>query len=83
MPSGSPAGQTFCVQLAAGQGAYLPTARAVAGRSYGAEVASNLVGPDGGQDLVNETLAVLNDLLFHKAGADCGAAMARTAGVDR
>ena len=47
--------QTFVVQLA-GPGSYLPTARAVAGGSYGAEPTSNLVGPEGGDVLVEETL---------------------------
>lgn len=47
--------QTFVVQLA-GPGTYLPTARSVAGRSYGSEPASNIVGPEGGDVLVEETL---------------------------
>ena len=58
----SPAAQTFLVQLAAGQGFYVPTARAVAAGSYGAEAVSNFVGPDGGQALVEQTLAVLHRL---------------------
>jgi len=56
----SPALQTFVVQLA-GPGTYLPTARAAAGGGYSAIVQSNQVGPDGGQQLVEETLAVLKD----------------------
>jgi hypothetical protein len=48
--------QTFLVQLACGTGGYLPTAKAVAGKSYGAEPASNLVGPEGGQALVDATV---------------------------
>lgn len=54
--------QTFLVQLAAGSYGYLPTERAVQGRSYGAEVASNLVGPDGGQVLVDQTIKEIESL---------------------
>ncbi len=53
--------QTFVVQLA-GPGSYLPTARSVAGRSYGSEPASNIVGPEGGDILVEETLRDLAKL---------------------
>ncbi|HHX42036.1 MAG TPA: hypothetical protein GX715_18935 [Armatimonadetes bacterium] len=56
----SKAVQTFVVQLAGGGAAYLPTARAVAGQGYGAEPVSNHVGPEGGQVLVEESLAMLN-----------------------
>jgi hypothetical protein len=54
----SPATQTFVVQLA-GSGSYLPTARATAGRSYGAIPASTPVGPEGGHELVERTLATI------------------------
>jgi hypothetical protein len=57
----SPAIQTFVIQLA-GAGTYLPTQRAVDGRSYGAGVESNLVGPEGGQVLVEETLKIINQM---------------------
>lgn len=57
----SPAVQTFCVQLA-GRGTYLPTARAVAAKSYGAGAPSNVVGPEGGQVLVEATVAGLQRL---------------------
>jgi len=57
----SPALQTFVVQLS-GPGTYLPTARSVAGGSYGSEPASNLVGPAAGDMLVEETLAELHRL---------------------
>lgn len=59
--------QTFIVQLSCdsvgyfGAG-YLPTAKAVKGGGYGAEVASNLVGPEGGQILVNETIKAINKM---------------------
>ncbi|MCK4284413.1 MAG: hypothetical protein KAX44_08860 [Candidatus Brocadiae bacterium] len=48
--------QTFLVQLVGDSRGYLPTAKAVAARSYGAEVASNHVGPEGGQVLVEATV---------------------------
>jgi hypothetical protein len=41
---------------------YLPTAKAVAAGGYGAEIASNLVGPKGGQTLVDRTVAQINSL---------------------
>jgi len=55
--------QTFLVQLAGGNlptGTYLPTERAVAAKSYGAEVSSSLVGPEGGQELVEKTVEEIN-----------------------
>ena len=54
--------QTLVVQLACGSGGYLPTPRAVRGGSYSAEVVSNRVGPEGGQVLVERTLAAINAL---------------------
>jgi hypothetical protein len=56
----SKAVQTFVVQHVGGGGAYLPTARAIAGRSYGAIPASTPVGPEGGRELVEWTVAALN-----------------------
>ncbi len=53
--SRSPAVLTMIVQLA-GPGTYVPTRRAVAGGGYSAEISSNLVGPEGGQVLVEETI---------------------------
>ena len=53
--SRSPAVLTMIVQLA-GPGTYVPTRRAVAGGGYSAEISSNLVGPKGGQVLVEETI---------------------------
>ncbi|MBM3499196.1 MAG: hypothetical protein FJX74_11055 [Armatimonadetes bacterium] len=62
----SPAVQTFVVQIASAgpnsDGTYLPTARALAARSYGAEAVDNTVGPEGGQTLVEETLRTLGTL---------------------
>jgi hypothetical protein len=54
--------QTFLVQLCCGAGGYLPTARAIAGRSYEADPASNKVGPEGGQELVEKTLRLIKKL---------------------
>ena len=51
---------TFLVQLSDGQSGYLPTAEAVKGGGYSAE--KYVVGPEGGQLLVNETVAALNSL---------------------
>jgi hypothetical protein len=53
--------QTFIVQLA-GSGSYLPPTRSVAGGAYGAVPASNLVGPEGGQELVEKTLVMINGM---------------------
>jgi len=61
----SPFIQTFVVQLAAGgeySATYLPTERAVAGRSYGANIFDNEAGPEGGQQLVEEILKILHEL---------------------
>jgi hypothetical protein len=58
----SPAAQTLAVQLASGIGGYLPTARAVAGGGYGAAPSSTVVGPTGGQELVEATLEMIRSL---------------------
>ncbi len=57
----SKAVQTFVVQLA-GPGTYLPTEKAVRGGHYSAVVESNLVGPDGGQLLVDRTVETIDAL---------------------
>jgi len=59
MKARSKAVQTFVIQLASGRpacGTYLPTEFAVKGGGYGAVPASNMVGPEGGRMLVEETL---------------------------
>ncbi len=65
----SKADQTFLIQLASSPWAgYLPTPRAVAGGSfnaspmnnYSATVMTNWVGPEGGQSLVDQTVAAIN-----------------------
>ena len=53
--------QTFVVQLA-GPGTYLPSEKAVRGGSYSAVVQSNLVGPEGGQILVDRTVKLINEM---------------------
>ncbi|MHB8903108.1 MAG: hypothetical protein ACYC6Y_30475 [Thermoguttaceae bacterium] len=44
----------------ASSGTYLPSERAVQGGGYGAVIQSNMVGPEGGQVLVEETLKMVN-----------------------
>ncbi|HWL07927.1 MAG TPA: hypothetical protein VNQ76_05965 [Planctomicrobium sp.] len=61
MKSRSPALQTFVLQLC-GSGTYLPTQTAVTGGGYSAVAQSCIVGPEGGQVLVNETLNLLEEL---------------------
>jgi hypothetical protein len=60
MQARSPALQTFVIQLAGYPASYLPIPRAVAGGGYSAIVQSNLVGPEGGQVLVERTVELLN-----------------------
>ncbi len=62
MKARSPAEQTFIAQLAGAYGAYLPTQRAVEAGGYGAEIASNEVGPEGGKALVDRTVALLESM---------------------
>jgi len=67
--------QTFCMQITCGYSGYLPTTKAMAARlhkddratpgfagNYGAGVASNQVGPEGGQVLVDHSLACIDTL---------------------
>ena len=53
---------TMQVQLCSGSSGYLPTARAVSGGGYSAD--KFVVGPPGGQVLVEETVQRINEL-FH------------------
>jgi len=62
MKARSKALQTFVVQLACGCSGYLPTAKAVASGGYGGEAASNNVGPEGGQELVNQAVKLINEM---------------------
>jgi hypothetical protein len=57
----SKAVQTFIVQLA-GPGTYLPTEKAVRAGHYSAVVHSSLVGPEGGDVLVDKTVSRINSL---------------------
>ncbi len=57
----SPARQTLVVQLA-GRNMYLPTRRAVEAGSYGALPVVTPVGPEGGAELVEETLSLIADI---------------------
>ena len=50
----SPAVPTLVVQLTSGCAAYLPTRRAVQG-GYSARIVYGVVGPEGGDVLVDET----------------------------
>jgi len=61
MKARSNALHTFVIQLA-GPGTYVPTPFAAQGGGYSAIVQSNEVGPEGGQVLVDETVATVNGL---------------------
>lgn len=61
MKARSPALQTFLIQLA-GPGSYVPTPRAVRGGGYSAIPESNIVGPTGGQELVEQTVHLIQQL---------------------
>lgn len=60
----SHAEQTFLIQLACGSEGYLPTAKAEMGGHYSAFISSGQVGHAGGDQLVRETLADINENLF-------------------
>ena len=66
MQARSPFVQTFIVQLAAqperDNGSYLPTERALEGRGFGASIYDNLVTPEAGQILVEETVKNLTEM---------------------
>jgi hypothetical protein len=68
MEAQSPADQTMIVQLACESAGYLPTPRAVAGGGYSARVDDGIVGPAGGEALVEQTVALLNGLWNDEAG---------------
>jgi hypothetical protein len=61
MKARSPGIQTMVIQLA-GPGSYVPTERAVGHGGYGAVVQSSLVGPEGGQSLVEQTVGLWREL---------------------
>lgn len=55
--------QAFIIQLSSNaKGGYLPTQIAVDGGSYGSKPVSTMVGPQGGDELVEKTLAAMDSL---------------------
>ena len=60
MKARSRAEQTFVVQLANGIEGYLPTKKAENGGHYSAFVSSGLIGHEGGELLVRQTLDAIN-----------------------
>lgn len=54
--------QTFLVQLT-GNGTYAPTKRSIEGGAYGAVPASTLIGPEGGQELAERTIELINEVM--------------------
>jgi len=60
MKARSPASLTFIVQTSCQGCGYLPTEKAVKGGGYSAD--KFIVGPEGGQILVNETVRLLNKM---------------------
>ena len=66
MKAASPAVQTFVLQLTGGAGGYLPADRSIAGEAYGSVIQSGIVGPEGGNLLVEKTLAAMR-VLWGKA----------------
>ena len=56
--------QTFLIQLANGAEGYLPTKKAEDGGHYSAFISSGMVGHQGGDQLVRETLNDINIKLF-------------------
>ncbi len=66
MQARSRALQTFVVQLAVGYYIYLPTDIAVKGGGYSAIIQSCLTTPEGGNILVNRSVALMNGLFPEK-----------------
>ena len=54
--------QTFLVQLANGADGYLPTEKAEKGGHYSAFISSGIVGHEGGDQLVRESLKAINGM---------------------
>lgn len=61
MKGRSPDVQTFVVQLTGDMG-YLPTHRSISGGGYGSNPASSMVGPEGGEKLVEKTMEMIHDV---------------------
>jgi hypothetical protein len=63
MQARSPFLQTFTVQMAGTEeSCYLATERGIQGKGYSASLFCNQIGAEGGQQLVEETLAILNEM---------------------
>ena len=62
MKARSPAIQTFLIQHACNAGLYLPTPKAIEGGHYSGLPHTNLVGPEGGQILVDRTVEAIKAL---------------------
>ena len=58
----SPAVQTFLIQKARCNGTYLPSERSVSPQGYGSVPASTDIGPEGGDKLVESTVATINTM---------------------
>jgi hypothetical protein len=58
----SKAEQVCICQLTNGRGGYLPTAAAISGGSYSSKPVSTLVGPEGGNKLVERIISEINEL---------------------
>jgi hypothetical protein len=56
----SKATQTFILQMS-GFGSYVPTERALAAGHYSAVPQSNIIGPEGGQMLVDKTVGIIDE----------------------
>ncbi|MDW7659204.1 MAG: hypothetical protein SCM11_18715 [Bacillota bacterium] len=67
----SPFEQTFVIQLAGTPGmdggTYLATERAVQNKGYSACLFCNIVSPEGGQEMVDETVSILEKLYDNKS----------------
>jgi hypothetical protein len=70
MKARSPAALTFIVQTSCQSCGYLPTEKAVKGGGYSAD--KFIVGPEGGQILVNETVRLLNKMWIEFTAAYTG-----------
>jgi len=58
--------QTFVIQLAAGARGYLATENAIKGGGYSAVIQTNMVGPQGGQNLVDQTVNLINNMFIEE-----------------
>lgn len=63
MQARSPFLQTFTIQMAGTEeSCYLATERGIANKGYSASLFCNQIGAEGGQQIVEETLAILNEM---------------------